>query len=575
MDPIQPHQLPGLLQLAEDYTAAKTDRREFLKRATALGLSIPAATAFLAACGSSSSSSSSSSSATSGGSSGAKGGRLTYGPLGDAQNYDTDTNNYDYPSPPFQAIYEGLAVYPPGPNWVSKNLLAKSIEMSKDGKTYAFTLKEGIPFHHNFGEVTANEVKYSFERAAGIQKLYPGAPKSVVSYYSGDFPNMIGVKVTGKYSGEVQFKEPFAPFATLTLPFTTSGLIVPEKAVKQYGSKWPQNPIGTGPYQVASYTPNSEMVLEKFADYGGASAGLGQVNEFDEIRMVLTPLNAQPKGESLTVALESGEADFTPNLGGLDIDRLKSNSDFRTYEPPGPLNYFFLAMDVQNKALKDLRVRQAIRYAVDIPEIITANRMPADTRLNAQISKSMGLGYWADAPVYTRDVDKAKSLLAAAGATDLTLDIATPSISTAPGEPNQVMQVIQSQLKDVGINVSIIETPPDRYIAEAGFGALAWGFFGGAPDPYYQFEWFTCDQIGVWNFAAWCNKEFTSLEGTLATETVPSKRNDIAIQMQQIQDQDAPIVWIGTQILFAASKSSLQAVFDTNGNPVLNYFHTV
>jgi peptide/nickel transport system substrate-binding protein len=200
--------------------------------------------------------------------------------------------------------------------------------------------------------------------------------------------------------------------------------------------------------------------------------------------------------------------------------------------------------------------------------------MPADTRLNAQISKQMGLGYWADAPVYNRDVDKAKSLLAEAGATNLTLDIATPSISTAPGEPNQVMQLIQSQLKDAGINVTIIQTPPDRYIAEAGFGALAWGFFGGAPDPYYQFEWFTCDQIGVWNFAAWCNKQFTSLEGQLAVATDEDTRNQIAIQMQQIQDQDAPIIWIGTQILFAASKSNLQAVFDTNGNPVLQYFHT-
>src|SRR5437870_5513037 len=101
-------------------------------------MSVSAATAFLAACGGS---------GGSGAGSTKKGGRLTYGPLGDGQNYDTATNNYDYPSPPFQAIYEGLSVYPPGPEWKAQNLLAKSIELSSDGKTYAFTLKEGIPFH--------------------------------------------------------------------------------------------------------------------------------------------------------------------------------------------------------------------------------------------------------------------------------------------------------------------------------------------------------------------------------------------------------------------------------------------
>src|SRR5207302_9537011 len=137
------------------------------------------------------------------------------------------------------------------------------------------------------------------------------------------------------------------------------------------------------PYEVASYTPNSEMMLQRFADYGGAGSALGAVNEFDEIRMVLTPLNAQPKGESLTVALESRESDFTPNLGRLDMQRLSRNNGFRTYQPPGVLNYFFLALDVQNPSLKDLRVRQAIRLAVDIPQIIQANRMPESTRLNA------------------------------------------------------------------------------------------------------------------------------------------------------------------------------------------------
>ena len=291
--------------------------------------------------------------------------------------------------------------------------------------------------------------------------------------------------------------------------------------------------------------------------------------------MILRPLNSQPKGEALTLALQSGEADFTPSLGALDTDRLGNNSAYRTYVTPAPLNYSFLAMDVQNPKLQDLRVRQAIRYAINIPEMIVADRLPLSSRSNSLISKEMVTGYWADAPVYNRDATKAKALLAAAGVSDLTLELATPNITTLTGEPNDVMAVIQTNLRDVGITVNIIETPPDSYVSKAGFGQLIWQDYAGAPDPYYQFEWFTCSQVGVWNYASWCNKEYTALESLLGVTGDVKKRDAICIAMQRLIDQDVSYVWVSTQVEFTASKSDIQAVFDNNGNPILHYFYRV
>lgn len=560
----------NLPAIAGEFLAARIDRREFFRKAAAVGVSGTAAAAFLAACGSSTSS---------GGGGGAttpakKSGTLVYGPLGDGENYDPATNDYDYPTTPFPCIYEGLTGYVPG-TWDLKNVLAESIEKSTDGKRYAFKLREGVMFHHGFGEMTAAEVKYSLERSAGVQPLYPGAPKSDVSYYSGDLPNLDRVQVTGKYTGVIIFKEPFTPFETITLPWATSGLILPEAAVDKYRSTYPQHPVGTGPYEVASYTPNSEMILRRFADYSGANHVLGARNEFDEIRIMMTPLNAQPKGEALTVALQSGESDFTPNLGALDTDRLSNNSAFKVYLPAAPLNYYFFAMDVKNPKLADVRVRQAIRYALNIPEILEANHSPLSTRLNSLISKEMGTGYWADAPVYDQNVAMAKSLLTAAGANGISLDLATPQIGNQPGEPNEVMTVIQSNLEVVGITVNIIETPPDSYVAKAGFGQLMWQNYGGAPDPYYQFEWFTCSQIGVWNYASWCDPAYTNLENQLGVTTDPATRDSICIQMQKMIDDAASYVWMATSIAYAASASNLQAVFDSNGNPQPQFFHWV
>lgn len=565
MDAVQPHPPHGLEALAEDLLSSRIDRREFFRRSALLGVSATVAGGVLAACASS----------TTPSPSGAKkGGTLVYGPLGDGQNYDPATNTYDYPSPPFPSVYEGLTAYTPG-TFKAGNLLADALEKSADGKTYAFKLKQGVQFHHGFGELTAADVKYSFERNGGLLKLYPGAPKSAISYYAGDMPGLSEVKVTGKYSGLIIFEEPFVPFETITLPWATSGYVMPQKAVEKYGSAWSRHPVGTGPYEVVSYTPNSEMILQRFTDYSGANTSLGARNWFDEIRIMLTPANAVPKGEAATVALQSDQADFTPNLGAPDIQRLSGNSAFRTYSPAAPLNYFFLALDVQNPKLKDIRVRQAVRYALNIPEIIAANRLPSSTRLNSLISKQMGTGYWSGAPIYARDVPKAKALLAAAGSSNLTLEIATPSIASVPGEPNQVMEVIQSNLKDVGITVNIIETPPDSYIAKAGFGSMAWSAFGGAPDPYYQFEWFTCKQLGVWNYASWCDNKYTALEAKLGSANDVATRDAISLEMQRLIDEAASLIWISTGVGFAASKSSIAAVFDRNANPLLHYFYQV
>ena len=550
-----------LRALSEDLAHHRIDRARFLQRASALGLSTALASSALLAYDAAVAEAAPKASRT-----------LVYGPLGDTSNYDTITNGYDYSSPPFSQIYEGLTTYVPGKGWNASNLLATSIEKSKDGRTYSFKLKSGVEFHGGFGEMTASDVKYTFERAAGKQKVYPGAPKSVVSYYGGDMPKLAGVKVTGKYTGEIVFHEPFAPFDRITLPYATSGMIVSQKAIVKAGSKFAHTAIGTGPYEVASYTPNQQMVLQKFDRYSGLQDKLGAKYAFDEIKFIMTALNAAPKGQALTVPLQSGEVDFTPALSSLDTQRLSSNSGFHVYAAPKPLDYFYLALDVKNTKLKDVRVRQAIAAAIDVDQVIQANRYPRSTRLNALIAKQMGIGYWAGAAHPPRDVAKAKSLLQAAGVSGLSLQLATPSIANVLGDPNAVMQVIQSNLKDAGITVNIIETPPDSYVAKAGFGELAWSSFGGAPDPYYQFEWFTCSQIGVWNYASWCNPAYGRLEDKLGTTSGPAARGRIAIQMQKLMQQGQAFIWMHTGVLYAAGKKSVGAVFDQNGNPALQYF---
>src|SRR4029077_17005024 len=185
---------------------------------------------------------------------------------------DTLTNQFDYAFPPFNTVYEGLTRYPPGDKWQAVNTLAESLESSSDGKTISFTLKKGIPFHGGYGEVVAEDVQYSVYRAVGKEKLYPDATKDDTSWYAGDFGSLREIKLTGKYSGVILFDKPFSPMVRLTLPYATSGLIVSKKAVETLGkAAWLKKPIGTGPYEIVSYTPNRELVMKRFEQYGGAA----------------------------------------------------------------------------------------------------------------------------------------------------------------------------------------------------------------------------------------------------------------------------------------------------------------
>jgi peptide/nickel transport system substrate-binding protein len=539
------------------------DRRSFLRLA-GVSTAVLAGSSLLVACGDDSSSPGAVT----------KSRTLRFGPVGDAKNYDPATNGLDYSAPPFSAIYEGLTAYPPGADWKPQHLLAEHVEPSSDGLTYEFKLREGVMFHGGYGEMTAADVKYSFERAAGLIELFPAATKDDVSYYAGDFPNLGGVKVTGKYTGVITFKKPFTPFQTITLPFATSGFVIPQKAVEKYGSKWPLHPIGTGPYEVVSYTPDSEMVLRKFKDYGGAWDDLGATYDFDEIHMTMTALNSVPKGEALTVPLQSGDIDFTPALGNLDVENLKNNGDFTTYVADAPLSYSFIALDVKNEKLADVRVRQAIRAALDIDDLNKADGVPSTARMDALIPEGM-VGHWDAVPSHTRDLDKAKSLLAEAGVSNLEIELAAPTIATLPGAPNQVMQVIQSQLGEAGITVKIIENPPNSYLAKPGVGELIWGQFGGAPDAYYQFEWWTCDQVGVWNYASWCNPQFSAKETQLGTVGDDDQRQSLAVSMQESMETDTPLIFAHHGVNFCASTSNVKAVFDGNGNPNLQFFKAV
>jgi peptide/nickel transport system substrate-binding protein len=433
---------------------------------------------------------------------------------------------------PMALVFEGLvARVPDGSPGEFVNVLAESFEFSEDGLTADFTLKEGIQFHGGYGEVTAKDVKFSFERLAGLTE----PPIDVV--FSGHWENLEEVVVTGEYSGQLVFSRPTPILLTLTLP-SPSGYIVSQAAVEELGEEFIRRPIGTGPYEVADVDTDRGVTLVAFEDYSGAGVDVTGSPEWERIELIRID-----DGAAQIVALEAGEIDYV-GISELDAARLES-AGFGIVREVQP-HWGRLHLNVQHPQLADVAVRRAIRAAID-PEQINQGAVDGSySLLSGGIPPSIGIGFWPDAPSFGGDPDGARAILEEAGIDPSSLDLVMHvwgDTRTAVG------QIVQAQLADVGIDLELEVMESGSYEdAMLADGAEQnrqivfedWSIVG---DPSDWSEWIQCGET-EYNYSYWCDEEFTALHQTALTEMDPQVRSDLYIQMQEITIEQVPVIYL-------------------------------
>jgi peptide/nickel transport system substrate-binding protein len=448
-------------------------------------------------------------------------------------------------------MFEGLVTYKPG-TWEIVNQLAETFEPSEDGTRFAFTLKQGIPFHGGYGEVTAEDVKFSYERIAGLTK-----PK-VKATYASDWAGLEEVEVTGVYSGVIVLSEPSAPVLTVTLP-AFSGWIVSKAAAEELGKDFGSSPIGTGPYEFTRWDRKEEVLLTRFTDWGGASRDFVGEPAWDELSFVVIE-----EDNAADIALESGAVDFG-QISLPSVSRFEDDDAFEVQKSV-TLGYMWIGMNMENSALQDLRVRQAIRYAIDVPSILAAAFEDRYDRALALIPPEMGLGYWAEAPVYDRNLDEARRLLAEAGAEGLSL---TFTITKETGS-KEVAEITQANLAEVGVDVQIdVQDAGTFYDIGPNLvdRQLFFTSYFSSPDPSFSTEWFTCDQLDAWNWMYWCSEEYSQLHVAARSETDPDARQQMYERMQELWDEAAHTVWLAWPTSYTASRAGLTPSLLPNGRP--------
>ena len=415
------------------------------------------------------------------------------------------------------ALYSKLLRFAPG----STDLVldaAESVELSDDGTVVEFRLREGIQFHHGYGEMTAEDVKFSFERIADPDTDSP---------YRSEWSALVEVEVIDRYSGRIVLDDVYAPLLSSSIPFTT-GSIVSKAAFEDLGEQFATRPVGSGPYYWADWQPNQRIVLERFDDY------FGDAPYFKTIEVL-------PIVDALIAEFSFDVGELTSTEVSLEsVDRYQQDDDV-VVNVLDTLRYHWLGFNVSAPPFDDVRVREAVRYAVDVDEILTGAYNDVPNRANTILAPDI-LGHWADAPAYQPDLERARALLAEAGYPD---GLQTVIVTDDGPVHQQSAAIAQQQLRRVGIDAEIrIVQNVYETVGQGDSEGMHYASFSAVLDPGYWFEWFSCEQIGRWNYWKWCNEEYDELKDAGARTADPEERAAHYVRMQQLIDEDIPAIWV-------------------------------
>lgn len=451
-----------------------------------------------------------------------------------------------------KSIFAPLVDNTPGDQWGWRPVAVSSIEQLDD-LTVAFTLRDNIGFTDGYGQMTAEDVKFSIERIVDPANESP---------YAGDWSALKEVEVKDKLSGLIHLKNKFVPLWTTTLP-TAASCVLSRKAVEELGGKIGTEPVAqSGPYLLDEWVPKQKTVLKRNPDWAYEPGG------FEEIHIL--PIEDPATAE---LGFEAGDLDYTWTAVS-SLPRLKENPPAGSVVEEKPsLAYVWLGINQDNEALTDVRIRRAIQHAIDRETVVDAAYFGAASVANGIIAP--GLPGSRDGVTYDYDPDKARALLEEAGATNLsvTLDILNQS------ERLTAAQVIQANLADVGITCEIKQNDSGTFWTLGSKDGdyfmnlqLVLSRFSMNPDPSWATVWFTPEQVGVWNWERFDNAEYKALHEEGLVESDAAKRDDIYKKMQALMDESGSYVFLTHEVVGLIHKDTIDPGLKPNGEPLLPLF---
>lgn len=427
------------------------------------------------------------------------------------------------------------------------NYAAETLDW-QDPTAIAFTLRDGLQWTNGFGPVTAEDVKFSFERIHGSD-----------SPWAYQFEMLDRVDVIDARSGVIRLTQPFAPFPVIALPYY-GGHLVSKAAVESVGGRFTtQAPAECGPYLFDAWEQGQKVTLRRNPDW------TGEAPAWDRIEFYVVP-----DDQAALLAYEADAFDFT-RVGASSLRSLREAlpAGATLIEAPSA-TYTFLSINMNAEPLKDPRVRQAIQLAFDGDSVLQGAYDGAVGRATGVIQPSSPFARPANIHA-ERDVDRARELLAEAGAEGITLNLVALTDSTSQA----IAQIIQATLSEAGIAIEIQPTDEAAYWSlgdrTAGDGyksiELTLMSYAGGIEPTENLVWFRPDQIGAYNWSFFDSPEYEELFQKVQLETDEAERKRMFNRMEDLMEESGGFVFIAFAPYLAIHDSSISPVILSDGHP--------
>lgn len=412
--------------------------------------------------------------------------------------------------------------------------LAESWTVSDDGTVYTFTLRQGVTFHN--GEAfDAETVRFTWE-----------VGKNPENAYFDSFELASDVRVVDDYTVEIEAPEPNSLF--LVQVGAGWPMFPPEYYTEVGLQGFATAPVGTGPFQLAEWDQGDRIVLERFDDYWREGYPLLD-------RVVFRPIT---ESSTRAAAIRTGDVDIVNRLSPTDAISLEGAEGVTLVEYANNRVYYIAFNNLTSGVglpTEDVRVRQAMNYAVDKEGIIAALFEGKGNPSSALLTEG-DVGYDSSIDAYPYDPEMARSLLADAGYADgFTIGMACPS--DAYTNFTEVCEAVAAQLGEIGIQAELElmesgsfwdlqaekQLPPlfgDSWSAnsnEASAYDRLFGALGGADASY----------------SAWSDPELDDLLGQVTTTLDDAARADVFGQIHRELHDDPPFIYLYEPVTIEAT----------------------
>ena len=438
-------------------------------------------------------------------------------------------------------VFEGLVK--PDENGNLIDAVATSHEASKDGLKYTFKLREGIKFH-NGNLVTVDDIKYSLDRVAG---------KDTGKALKGELTNIKSVDLKDKSTVEINLTTPDTDF----LPYLTVA-IIPKDYTDQN-----TKPIGTGPFKITEYDKQQKVELVKNSDYW--QKGLPYL---DKVTYKITQ-----DSNATFLELKAGNVD-SAFITKEQADQLTAKYDILT----GSANLLqLLVLNNSVKPFDDVRVRQALYYAIDTQSIIDTVASGVGKRAGTNFLSSFKK-YYQDGleNTYSKNIDKARGLLKEAGYPDgFEITITVPSIYQFHVD---TAQIIVEQLKEINVKATIKKVEWGEWLEKTYKGKQYDSTVISLDATYLSPRALLGRYVSTdsSNFINYKNAEYDDIYRKAVDETDDAKKVEYYKKLQTILNKDAASIFIQDQEKVLVLKKGLSGYkfYPTYVQDLASIYHT-